>query len=499
MQTKLIYLITVISLLWMASSCVGDLDTQPLDSQSETPDVVYSKEENYLRGLMKIYSMLALSGQDGTGSSDIEGLNGGNTQLYRTWWNLQEVSTDEVVNSWPDDWVPEINEMKWTTTQNEAIEGLYQRCMYMVAVANEYLKQTTDENMSSRGMTSEFMTKVHGYRAEAHFMRALAYYMLLDAFRYPPFITEENYSLSPSQIEPGELFDWIETELKSVESQLPAARTAYGRADKAVVNFLLARLYLNAEIYTGTARYTECITACKAVLSAGYSLGDDYSNLFKADNSITSASEIVFPIVYDGLSTTSFGGIRFLICASRGTNTVSLERDGVQDGWGGNRALPTLIRKFDFADNNNPDAESILDKRGIFDSEGRTIEVDEWLQTFDSQGWNVYKYKNVRSDGTQGSNAYNPDTDIPFFRLAEIYLTYAEAVKRGGSGGDMDTAAGYINQLRARGYGAGKGQITAADLTLDFILDERVRELYWEAVRRTDLIRYGYYTSNTYL
>jgi len=85
------------------------------------------------------------------------------------------------------------------------------------------------------------------------------------------------------------------------------------------------------------------------------------------------------------------------------------------------------------------------------------------------------------------------------FRLADIYLTYAEAVLRGGTGGDANTALTYINWLRQRAYGDSSGNITGADLNLNFILDERGRELYWEGTRRTDLIRYGLFTSGNYL
>lgn len=91
------------------------------------------------------------------------------------------------------------------------------------------------------------------------------------------------------------------------------------------------------------------------------------------------------------------------------------------------------------------------------------------------------------------------DLDFPLFRLGEVYLMYAEAVVRGGSGGDINTAVNYINQLRQRAYRNTSGNITASDLTPDFILDERARELYWEAIRRTDLIRFGKFTSSTYL
>ena len=88
---------------------------------------------------------------------------------------------------------------------------------------------------------------------------------------------------------------------------------------------------------------------------------------------------------------------------------------------------------------------------------------------------------------------------IPIIRLAEVYLTYAEAVLRGGSGGNRTTALDYINQLRTRAYGNASGNITNSDLTLDFILDERARELYWEGLRRTDLIRYDKFTTANYL
>src|SRR5690606_4104966 len=104
-------------------------------------------------------------------------------------------------------------------------------------------------------------------------------------------------------------------------------------------------------------------------------------------------------------------------------------------------------------------------------------------------------------DGEPGSDPGKefPDTDYPLFRLADVYLMYAEAVLRGGSGGNTATALQYINELRTRAYGKASRNITAAGLTLDFILDERARELNWEACRRTDLIRFGKFTGSNYL
>ncbi|MDR2954723.1 MAG: RagB/SusD family nutrient uptake outer membrane protein [Prevotella sp.] len=502
MKTKILLLLLFCSPLYFWS-CLDDLNVEPLDPQSQTPDEVYSDEANYIKGLMKIYSILAMSGQDGSGSSDIEGVDAGNAQLYRAWWNVQQVPTDEAIVAWPDTWVPEMNEMKWTTTKNEALEGVYHRCMYIVSIANEYLLQTTDEMMASRGISSEFMTTVHGYRNEARFMRALAYYMLMDSYGRPPFITEENYSKEPSQLSRAQLFDWIEGELNDLKTVLPIARSIYGRADQGVVNALLSRMYLNAQIYTGTDRYTDCITASKDVIDGGYRLAGSYANLFKADNNQTGALEIIFPIVYDGISTQTYGGTRFLISSSRGVSDIKLSTDGVIDGWGGNRARSTLVKKFEFSNPNydeDHDTESILDKRGIFYAENRSLEIDRWLKTFDTEGWAVYKYSNVKSNGDLGSHSEWPDTDIPFIRLAEVYLNYAEAVKRGGTGGSETTALRYINDLRERGYGNITGNYESFDdISLDDILDERSRELYWEALRRTDLVRYGYFTTSAYL
>ena len=105
--------------------------------------------------------------------------------------------------------------------------------------------------------------------------------------------------------------------------------------------------------------------------------------------------------------------------------------------------------------------------------------------------------KNIKySNGAPGSDASGNfvDADIPLYRLADIYLMYGEAVSRGGSGGDAATALGYVNALRTRAGGT-----AVASINIDFFLDERSREMSWEATRRTDLIRYGKFTSGSYL
>ena len=502
MKTKISITIIFSVLFLFFAACTDDLNVRPLNPNITTDEDAYKDEEGYIKGLMKIYSVLAMSGQDGDGSTDIEGLDAGNAQLLRAWWVLQVISTDESINSWVnDEWTTDINEMRWNTTKCEPIEGVYQRCMFMIALANEYIRQSAENIVDDRGITAK--DNVAKYRLEARYLRALAYYILMDAFGRPPFITEDNRSTTPSQLSRADLFNWIEGELKELATTLPPARqNGYGRADQGAINALLARMYLNAEVYTGTARYTDCITACKAVISSGYRLASDYANLFKADNNITAGSEMIFPVLFDGAATKSWGGMTFIICASRGGTEVDLQTDGVSAGWAGNSTLRNLVEKFEFSNPNyaeEQDAASILDKRGIFKADGRSLDVESWPNGFMTQGWAVYKYTNVTSTGAIGSDAQFPDTDFPFFRLGEIYLTYAEAVVRGGQGGSINDAVTYINDLRTRGYGNTSGNKSAADLTLDFLLAERAREVYWEATRRTDLVRFGKYTSGDYV
>lgn len=477
-------------------ACTNDLNVEPLDPTVSTATTVYRDAAGYEKALAKIYSVWALSGQDGPGSSDISGLDAGNTVLFRSWFTLQEQTTDEMKNSWGDPWCLDVNGMTWGTTQSEPVEGVYQRCMYVVALVNEYLKNIPNAP-----------AEVNRTRlaAEARFCRALAYYTLMDLFGIPPFVTEQNYSINPSQLERAALFDWIESELLDLREALPAPQsTVYGRAGQAAADALLARMYLNAQVYTGTPRYSDCIAACNRITAGGYQLAPDYATLFMADNGQNSQAncEIIFPVCFDGEVTKSYG-MAAVILGSRGSGEFAEVPAGINGGWDGYRGTPELVRLFDFTDNNAPQADEILDRRGIFFDKNRSIDITTSVTgTFTTEGWAVYKYTNLRSDGQPGSNSTFPDTDFPLFRLGDVYLMYAEAVARGGQGGSLDTAVGYVNALRQRAYGDNQHAIDAAWLQADNyrnLLDERGRELYWEGVRRTDLIRFGLFTSAAYL
>jgi hypothetical protein len=252
---------------------------------------------------------------------------------------------------------------------------------------------------------------------------------------------------------------------------------------------ILAKLYLNAEVYINQPKYTECITYCNKIIGAGYTLSDQYTKLFLADNH--TAPEIIFGVAFDGVKTKTYGGTTFLVHAPVG-GSMSPAAFGIDGGWSGARTTKNIVNLF-------PDPNGTADKRGTFWSAGQNLEIND-ISAF-ADGYPIVKWKNITSTGAVGSDPGKvfPDTDYPMFRLGDVYLMYAEAVVRGGAGGSIATALQHVNALRTRAYGDPSGNITAGLLTLDFLLDERARELNWEATRRTDLIRFGKFTGNNYL
>jgi hypothetical protein len=317
----------------------------------------------------------------------------------------------------------------------------------------------------------------------------------MDLWGNVPFVTEEDAigAFLPEQISRAALFEYIEKELLEISPDLAApGSNEYARADQGAAWMLLARLYLNAKVYTGTERNTDCITYCKKILDSNvYSLHNNYDELFMADNHLY-RNEIIFPIAEDGNATRNYGGMTFVIHAqvSADASMDPMNTFGIGGGWGGNRFRKAFVDKFE-------DASGATDTRANFFTDDRTPEIIN--QNEFKEGYASTKFKNVTSGGVAGKNDIFVDTDFPLFRLADVYLMYAEAVKRGGNGGDLATAVSLINALRERAYGDDSGNIGEAELTLQFILDERARELYWEAHRRTDLIRFDQFTGDNYI
>ncbi|WP_369820253.1 RagB/SusD family nutrient uptake outer membrane protein [Tenacibaculum sp. SG-28] len=313
----------------------------------------------------------------------------------------------------------------------------------------------------------------------------------MDLFGKANFITEDTSLNSyPEQADRATLFSFIESELTAIESDLIAPQSnEYGRADRGALWMLMAKIYLNAEVYIGEDKYAECLAYCDKIIGAGYGLAEEYSHNFMADNNTNSArNEIIFPLISDGLNTQNYGPTTVMVNGQVGSIEKNGASMGVGDGgWGGairiRKQLANLFSGTNFAN----------DARNTIISADRPIEIED-ISDRDS-GYILTKYSNRTSLGEAGNDQTFVDTDFPLFRLADVYLMYAEAHLRGG-GGSASNAVAYINALRSRANNP--ENIDATTLNLDFILDERARELHWEAKRRQDLIRFNKFTGGVY-
>jgi hypothetical protein len=498
MLSKMKYVIIFIfsGLVLLSTSCEDDLNTVPQDDDTQTPDEFFQQEDAYKQLLAGVYGNLTLTSSTGPGNSNIGGLDAGTSQYGRALMNLQTFSTDEAVWTYEND--PGIAEIQRNTVSgaNVIVQGAFGRIMASVSFANEFLRQTTDAKLEERGVPQEQRAEIQLFRAEAQLLRALSYYHMLDLFGKAPFVTEESPVgvFFPEQIEGIELFNFIESDIQEALPNLAEPRSLeYARADKSVAWTILAKLYLNAEAYVGENRYQDALAQTQNVINAGYELTPNYIDLFRGDNDTNGAqNEIIFPVVSDGNFTQNFGPTTVMTNGAVGSIEQNGANLGVQEGgWGGAiRITPSFVNKFEGVEFQN-------DTRNTIISEGRDINITDI--TNPDQGYVLEKYTDVRSDGTIDENIDFSSVDFPMFRLADVYLMYAEAHLRGGGGSATD-AVNYINMIRTRAnQGSTAWNISEGDLTLDFIIDERARELYWESHRRQDLRRFGLFTGGTYV
>ena len=332
-------------------SCTKKLDLSP--TNDVTSETVYANAAGYEAVLAKVYGAFALTGNQAPAGNDqtkdIKGIDEGFSDFFRLFWKAQELSTDEAVISWGDVGIQDFHNMNWTSN-NSFLTGLYYRSMYQITLCNEFIRQSADDQLSKRGITGTDVDKIHQFAREARYLRAFQYWVLMDLYGNPPFATENTVigGAPPPQISRGDLFNYIESELKAIEPEMPAPHSnEYGRSDVAAVWALLARMYLNAEVYTGTARYTDAINYSKKVIDAGYSLVSDYNWLMLADNNLNTSStgEFIFTINYDGLKTQGYGGTTFLVHACVGGSMPASEF-GISGGWSGTRATKNLPALF---------------------------------------------------------------------------------------------------------------------------------------------------------
>ena len=485
-------------ILFTIASCEKKLDVFPQNDL--TSNKVYNSYGGYQSVLAKIYGAMSIGGNTGpSGTPDISGGldEGSQIAFIRPFFNCQELTTDEAVCYWNDQTIKSYHNLNYTSA-DPFIKGMYARPIWNITLINEYLRQSTDSKLAGLGLSTKQLTDLKASRAEVRFLRAFNYWVMMDIFGKSTFITENDYpgSGNPAQISRANLFKYISSELKAIESDLPTPLSqVYGRVDRGAAWALMARLQLNANVYLNTPSDTKhfdtAITYASKVINGGYSLNlgtNGYQELFMADND-KRTNEIIWAIECDGLITQGYGNTTFLVNASCGDDKSTDYYAGSSGaGWKGYTATKGLSSKF-------VDPSGMSDSRAMFTTSKFSpspaqVEIANDLLTVNESsfanlgsGVHVNKFRNIRSDGLpvhdKTSFTYS-DVDFPIFRLAEIYLIYAEAVLRGGTGGTTTTAVDYINLLRQRAYGNTSGNISAVELNLDFVLDERGRELYWE-------------------
>ena len=495
---------SILAVAAVLSACVKDLDTLPLHPTDMTSETAYGSDEaSYVSGLSRIYFQFI-----SCDLKDLQLTDAGASELVRAFWSLNEVSTDAAKCAWNGDaWVAAINTNTWSDADNDAAYAVYVRTMQGISYVNEFLRQTASSRLDDRGCSSDVKQKVAGMRAEARFLRAYMYWMAMDVFGSVPFTTEDSPfgAVNPVPASRAEVFKFIVdelTELASDSSDMPAARSNYPRADKGSCLGLLARLYLNAEVYTGTAMWSEAKAVCDRIFSMGYGLAPEYADVFRGDNGQNpdARKELLWSIDYNAEQTQSWGGTTLLTFATVAEDdlTDTFHPNGVNNGWGGMRVPFDYVQKYYGV--TNPDYEAgtyeAKDKRAdVFYIKGRSENIEN-LATF-VQGWSCFKYNNIPHDQTAESfnetakvKGYS-DIDFPMIRLAEIYLIYAEACLKLG---DASPAMQYVKQLSDRA-----GVDAPKEITQDWLVAERARELLWEGHRRTDLIRWGLFTSDTFV
>ena len=499
------------------TSCVKDLEVENIN-----PQEVSDFNVDYI--FNKIYGNLVVTGQVGpNGDSDLDDIDEGTSNMTRLIWYLNTLTTDEAHCWWNDPGVPELNHNSWTNS-NVLVKALYYRLMFGVTMCNFYLENADGSDAATLQR-----------RAEARFMRALHYFYLMDIYANPPFLTKLSSENAP-QIQRADLFTFLETELKDVlgenggDEQLAAPKTAeYGRADKAAAMVLLARMYLNAEVYTGTARWSDAKKYADQAIGTSYKLCTTpspngfsaYQLLFMGDNDTNGAQdEIILPAIYDGATTRAWGGSLHVIAAMTSESMKIEDLYGVKKadgsallGYGTTEAWDLGIRarkefsRFFFGSTATDASVTkgapkdiipvVKDDRAIFYTLGQKLSIAD--EADKNQGLLYMKYNNLHSDLTASHDPSGQfvDTDYPMIRLAEAYMISAEADAR-LNGGNC-TAAGIqrIKDLRTRAnVGAGNTYdgVAAASITavsLEDIFQEWSREFGYEGQRRMVLIRWN--------
>lgn len=522
----------IVGLIAMGTaSCADELNIQSIDPKT-------SPSFDDMELLAKQYATLGLTGQiGGAGNSDISG-DEGEIGFIRTTFNLEELCTDICAWAWQDNEdIKPLTNIQWTSSSSRAYWA-YQRLAYDITLYNSYLSQ--------QGSRTD--GEYPHYLAEVRFLRALHYWYFLDLFHKAPFKTDFSMSELPVEKAGKDLYDWIDQELTEIEPLLASIGSFnntqnFGRADQGAAYALHARLALNSEVYTdGQVKdYQKAIDYCDKVIAGPYALSvaskngfTGYEQVFMGDNDTNpqAMKEIIFAIRQDGNKTQSHAGSTYMVSSCR---VAGMPYSYTDNYWSCNFARQSLIEKFfpNVTDCKIPSEDAVkkyMEDHNLknFENEADVIAADAELggSTADIikaanddramfyggvggdskenirkytmekniknfyDGLSIVKWQNRRSDNSSPSPTIFSDTDIPVFRLAEMYMTRAEAKLRLGKAGAVDD----VNVIRARAHTNTLNAIELKDMP-----DEWCREFYFEGRRRSDLVRFGLFTSSRYV
>jgi hypothetical protein len=468
--------------VWKSGQLVIKQSIKPADIDSITFQRPNTSGIDIPGAMLSLYDTFSLSGPSGPGSTFIPGDDPGESPFIRCLVNLEDFTADGVKNRWGDNGLDQLTTSSSWDVNNKFFRYYFNRLYYSITRCNDFIILLNNNPTIPNRIA---------LISEARFLRALAYYYLIDAFGSVPLITEstQNGGINAPQASRIELFNYVESELNASINDMPILNE-YGRANKYVGKMLLAKVYLNAEVFAGTNKYNQALLNISSVINeGGYSLASNFLQNFSGDNH--TSPEIIFSMIADPITRQSYGNTTYIINGSLSANTMTLSNYGATQGWGGHRATKAWYGLFG---NSAAALASSSDVRAqTFWTSGHTFEMTDyktWINGFPSIKFRNNNY-NQLSIPTDFSG-----TDFPLFRLADAYLMYAECVLRGASGGSISQALNYVNQVRMRSNAA---SITLSQLSLNFIIDERARELNFEGHRRTDLIRFGKFTGGSYL
>ncbi len=531
MKNNSIKLFLAASLALAFTAC---MNLEPIDPNST--QVTSENKEQVLNSLFaKLYCSFVQTGQ-GDGNMDVIADDEGYSGFYRTMCVLNEYPTDAGWWTWRNDaGTSDLLLISWTSA-NQFVSILYNRLNYGVTMANLYLDMTegtTDPEMIHR-------------RAEVRFIRAFNYYYLLDMFGNVPFTVKPS-TANPEQIDRASLYEWLVDEIENghtgktyinhktgeplisykvtgdadhgfLQDLNDKGATTIYRISKPAAYMLLARIYLNAEVYTGTPQWAKAEEAATKVIEDFPTLHPVYAQIFMGDNDKVAADEMVLLAACDGVEARTYAGSQYAISACRSNK---MNPCGTSDNsWGCWRSSPELIAKFGNFQGKTPaeiealggaadefDMPAIAgDDRAMFSASNinpadSTVNAKSFLGNVPASGsgfddcWGICKWTNFYS--TEFDATLHPlnddhasprhdskytDTDVPLMRAAEAFLTRAEARYRQ----NKSEALNDINTVRNRAHATPLPAITD-----DEMLDEWLREFYHEGRRRTDLIRWG--------